>query len=97
MELDYRKKRDLLYETLRKIGMEPYRPDGAFYMMVNFHGMFENDIHATESILERVGVAAVPGSIFYANPDQGRTQLRFCYAKQMPELEEGCARLLRLT
>ncbi len=76
--------------------MEPYRPDGAFYMMVNFHEMFENDTHAAEAILERVGVATVPGSIFHAHPDRGRSQLRFCYAKQMPELEEGCKRLLKL-
>ncbi|MCH8963774.1 MAG: pyridoxal phosphate-dependent aminotransferase [Planctomycetes bacterium] len=96
MERDYRTKRDLLCETLQKIGMEPYRPDGAFYMMVNFHDMFENDTYAAEAILERVGVATVPGSIFHARPDQGRTQLRFCYAKKMPELEEGCERLLKL-
>ena len=96
MEKEYRTKRDLLCDTLRKIGMEPYKPDGAFYMMVNFHDMFEDDVHAAESILERVGVATVPGSIFYAHPQQAKTQLRFCYAKRMPELEEGCTRLLEL-
>jgi aminotransferase len=96
MERDYRIKRDLLCDTLRRIGMEPYQPDGAFYMMVNFHDMFENDTQAVESILERVGVATVPGSIFHANPDHGRTQLRCCYAKKLPELEEGCERLLKL-
>lgn len=96
MEKEYRGKRDLLYDTLVRIGMEPYRPDGAFYMMVNFHDMFEDDVQATEAILERVGVAAVPGSIFFAHPQQGRTQLRFCYAKKWPELEDGCRRLLAL-
>ncbi len=96
MEREYRAKRDLLCETLTKIGMEPYRPDGAFYVMVNFHDMFEDDTRAAESILERIGVATVPGSIFYAHPQQGRTQLRFCYAKQMPELQEGCKRLSQL-
>lgn len=96
MEQEYRAKRDLLYDTLLKVGMEPYRPDGAFYMMVNFHDMFESGTDAAESILERVGVATVPGAIFYAHREQGNTQLRFCYAKQMPELEEGCRRLLKL-
>lgn len=97
MEKEYRAKRDLLCETLLKIGMEPYKPDGAFYMMVNFHDMFEDDVHAADSILERVGVATVPGSIFYAHPEQGKTQLRFCYAKQIPELQDGCQRLLKLS
>ncbi len=96
MEKDYRRKRDLLFDTLVDVGMEPYKPDGAFYMMVNFHDMFDHDTHAAEALLERVGVATVPGSIFYARAEQGRTQLRFCYAKQMAELEEGCERLRRL-
>ena len=39
----------------------------------------------------------VPGSIFYAHPEHGKTQLRFCYAKQMPELQDGCQRLLKLS
>jgi aminotransferase len=96
MEREYRSKRDMLYDTLCRIGMEPYKPDGAFYMMVNFHDLFEDGTHAAEALLERVGVATVPGSIFYARPEQGRTQLRFCYAKKMADLEDGCRRLLRL-
>ena len=37
--------------------------------------------------------ATVPGPTFYRNPDHGRTQLRFCYAKQTPDLERACKRL----
>ncbi len=96
MEKDYRAKRDMLHDTLAKVGMEPYKPDGAFYMMVGFGDMFEDDIHAADTILESVGVATVPGSIFYAHAEMGRKQLRFCYAKKMPELEEGCRRLAKL-
>ncbi|RME39028.1 MAG: hypothetical protein D6788_06265, partial [Planctomycetota bacterium] len=47
-------------------------------------------------ILNQVGVATVPGSAFYRNPDDGKYQLRFCYAKQMADLEEACRRLRRL-
>ncbi|MCG3138332.1 MAG: Aspartate aminotransferase [Phycisphaerae bacterium] len=96
MEKDYRAKRDLLLNTLTRIGMEPYKPAGAFYMMVNFHDRFEDDFKAADALIERVGVAAVPGSIFFAHPEQGQTQLRFCYAKKMADLEDGCQRLLRL-
>lgn len=96
LEQDFRRKRDLLFSTLSQIGMEPYKPDGAFYMMVNFKDMFSDDRAAADTLIERVGVAAVPGSIFYADPHQGRTQLRFCYAKKQEELEEGCRRLSNL-
>ena len=51
---------------------------------------------ATEDILERVGVATVPGSAFYRNPADGKNQLRFCYAKKMADLKDACARLRKL-
>ena len=52
---------------------------------------------ATESILEQVGVAAVPGAAFYRNPADGQNQLRFCYAKKMEDLRDACDRLSRLS
>ncbi len=97
MRDDYLAKRDLLAATLREIGFDPFVPRGRYYMLAAFEpGRFRDDVHAAESILDEVGVAAVPGSAFYRNPDDGRQQLRFCYAKKMEDLEEGCARLRKL-
>jgi aminotransferase len=59
-------------------------------------GRYKDDTDAAESILSDVGVATVPGSGFYRNPDDGRRQLRFCYAKEMSDLVEACSRLRRL-
>lgn len=97
MREDYRVKRDLTAATLRKIGFTPFVPTGSYYMLAAFKpGRWENAKIAAESILETTGVATVPGSAFYRNPDDGRHQLRFCYAKKMPELEEACRRLMKL-
>lgn len=96
MAADYRRKRDLLVETLRDIGWKPYVPDGAFYLIADFGDRYPDATAAANAILERVGVATVPAGSFYRNPSDGRTQLRFCFAKQMGALEEGCARLRRL-
>ncbi|NOS99574.1 MAG: pyridoxal phosphate-dependent aminotransferase [Phycisphaerales bacterium] len=97
MQRDYRVKRDLLADTLRACGFEPYIPEGSYYMLAGFEpGRYRDDTHAAESILDEVGVATVPGSAFFANPDDGRCQLRFCYAKKMADLEEACRRLTRL-
>jgi aminotransferase len=38
-------------------------------------------------------VSVVPGSSFYADPADGRSQVRICWAKKMPDLEEACRRL----
>jgi aminotransferase len=94
MAADYLEKRDLLAETLRGIDLEPIVPEGSYYMLASFQpGRWSNDVAAVESLLDDVGVAAVPGSAFYANPDDGIHQIRFCYAKKMPELQEACRRL----
>ena len=97
MRADYLAKRELLVKTLREIGFAPYVPDGSYYLLAAFErGRWPDATSATEAILDEVGVATVPGSAFYRNPADGENQLRFCYAKQMPDLEEACARLRRL-
>ncbi len=97
MRDEYRNKRDLLADTLTRIGFTPYMPQGAFYMMADFEmGRYPNSMHAAEEILETVGVATVPGAPFHANPDDGDTQLRFCFAKRWDDLKKACERLSKL-
>lgn len=97
MRADYTIKRDMLADTLRSIGFTPYLPDGSYYMLAGFEpGRWPTAVAATESLLHSVGVASVPGSAFYRNPADGDTQLRFCYAKKMSDLEEACRRLRRV-
>ncbi len=94
---DYLVKRDLLVDTLRSIGFSPHIPDGSYYMLASFApDRWVDGTAATESILKQVGVATVPGSAFYRNPEDGKYQLRFCYAKQMKDLEDACQRLRKL-
>lgn len=97
MRADYLAKRELLVDTLNEIGFTPYVPEGSYYLLASFEkGRWPSATAATEAILERIGVATVPGSAFYRRPADGDNQLRFCYAKQMGDLEDACARLRRL-
>ena len=97
MALDYRRRRDRLAETLTDIGFTPFRADGAFYILAEFpEGRFASAVDAAETILHKVGVAVVPAPPFYANPSDGARVLRICFAKSMPELEDGCRRLRQL-
>jgi aminotransferase len=43
-----------------------------------------------------VGVACVPGSSFYSEPDLGAQQVRFCFCKQDSTLEAAAERLSKL-
>ena len=97
MKADYLTKREMLVDTLQDIGFTPFVPEGSYYMLAEFEkGRWSNATEATESILEQVGVATVPGSAFYRNPQDGQYQLRFCYAKQISDLEDACNRLRKL-
>jgi aminotransferase len=94
MRTDYLRKRELLVDTLRVIGFTPFVPEGSYYMLASFEkGRWAHATEATEAILDEVGVATVPGSAFYRNPADGENQLRFCYAKQMEDLQDACQRL----
>jgi aminotransferase len=43
-------------------------------------------------LLEKTGVASIPGSAFYRG-SAGETLLRFCFAKDDAVLAEACKRL----
>ena len=96
MQADYAVKRDLTAAACRDAGMEPFVPQGSYYMLADVSRLgFSDDQEAARELLARGGVAVVPGSSFYADPADGRQQVRVCYAKKMPDLEEACGRLRR--
>lgn len=90
---DYQAKRDLLAAALRDIGMTPYVPDGAYYMLADIRSLGAgDDKSAATELLERTGVASVPGSAFYKSAI-GTSLLRFCFAKDFDALDEASTRL----
>jgi aminotransferase len=90
----YAVKRDRIVEACREAGIEPFVPQGAYYFLADVGGLgYADDRQASAGLLATAGVATVPGSAFYANPADGRRQVRFCFAKKMGELEEACRRL----
>ena len=96
----YTRKRTLMCETLERCGFEFAWPEGSYYVLANFEQLsktrdgFEDDQAACDTLIREAGVAAVPGNSFFADPEDGRYFLRFCYAKQLPILEEACRKLL---
>ena len=94
---DYSARRDRFLPSLEKAGFRCYYPHGAYYIMTDISGFgFANDVEFTRFLIEKVGVAAVPGSSFYSQPERGRQQVRFCYSKRNETLDEAGRRLARL-
>jgi aminotransferase len=93
---DYQVKRDQLCSVLSQIGLVPYTPQGAYYILADSRsipGKTSKDKAMT--LLQKTGVATVPGSAFY-HDQGGENLLRFCFAKTNEVLDEACERLCRL-
>jgi aminotransferase len=88
---DYDRKRRILYNGLRKAGFSCQLPEGAYYIFTDIADSGLTDTAFARRLVERAGVAAVPGSSFYH--DGGETKLRFTFSKKDETLEEACRRL----
>ena len=93
----YRERRDYLVPALAAAGFRTFAPSGAYYVMTDISGFgFPDDVAFARHLVSEVGVAAVPGSSFYADPVAGRQRLRFHFARRRETLEAAARRLTRL-
>lgn len=95
---DYANKRDMLCDALMKAGLKPSIPQGAYYVLADASSLPGRDSkQRAMALLERAGVAAVPGSAFFRpETPSANNMLRFCFAKTEADLAEGCRRLSAL-
>jgi len=93
----YARRRDMLVPALEAAGFKTFAPRGAYYVMTDISSFgFESDVTFARHLVEEGGVAAVPGSSFYADPASGRQRLRFHFARRRETLEKAAERLSRL-
>ena len=94
---EYERRRDLLLDILARHHFTCYTPYGAYYIMTDIGAFgFPDDVAFARYLVKEVGVAAVPGSSFYKNPESGRTKLRFCFCKRDETLTEADRRMTAL-
>ena len=98
----YLKKRDLLLQGLRKIGLKHSVPQGTYFVMVDigdflsqprFAGM--DDVMFCEWMAQHIGVGAVPGSSFFR--EDIHRYIRLHFARSEDTLTEAIKRLGKLT
>jgi aminotransferase len=88
---EYDRKRHILFDGLRNAGFACELPEGAYYIFTDIAGFGMNDTEFARHLVEKAGVAAVPGSSFYH--EGGKTKLRFTFSKKDETLVEACRRL----
>jgi N-succinyldiaminopimelate aminotransferase len=87
-------RRDLLCQGLRDAGLDTFTPQGTYFAVTDAASVGAADgVEFCFALPERVGVVAVPMSVFYDDPDAGRTLVRFAFCKRPEILAEAAARL----
>ena len=91
---EYEERRDFLAQVLDEAGFRIYRPHGAYYIMTDVgHFGFTDDTAFAFYLVEKFGIATVPGSSFYSRSSLGATKVRFCFPKKMETLELAAKKL----
>jgi len=96
---DYRQRRDLLCGVLDKVGLTPMVPDGAYYVICDT-SRFDpdrDDVAFAQRLVREIGVATVPASSFYTDPERGRGKIRFAFPKRLETLQLAAERLALLS
>ena len=102
----YAAKRERILKILTTAGFTVFKPRGAYYVMTDIsrfadpdRGQFPaetKDVRFARYLVEKVGVAVVPGSSFYNDPRDGASQVRFTFCKKDETLAAAEQRLSKL-
>ena len=94
---EYRTRRDYLVRELGRIGFAVRPPAGAYFVAADFRAFSDADDRTfARRLIEEVGVATIPPSVFYENPERPRRWVRFAFCKKMETLEKAVERLQKL-
>lgn len=89
-------KREQLCSVLQQKSITPYVPQGAYYVLADVSSLpGKTSKERAMYILNKVGVASVPGSAFY-HDSTGENLVRFCFAKNSDVLQNACEQLMKL-
>jgi len=88
---EFRRRRDLIVAGLNAIpGVRCPMPMGAFYAFPNIRSFGRSSSELAETLLDKAGVAVLPGSAFGRN---GEGYLRLTYANSTENIEKAVAKM----
>jgi aminotransferase len=90
MRSEYRRRRDFLVSALNRMGLKTMLPRGAFYVFADISQTGLSDEDFCLQLLERHGVACVPGSAF---GKCGAGFIRMSYAASLEKIRIAAGRI----
>jgi aspartate/methionine/tyrosine aminotransferase len=93
----YESRRAVLRSGLEEAGFTVLPMAGSYFLMTTIaQDRFVTDVDLARWLITDIGVATVPPSAFYAQPDTAPFLIRFCFAKREETLREAGSRLARM-
>ncbi len=93
----FQQKRDFLQLALRESRLKAHDSQGSYFQLYDYSAI--SDLPDTEFVKEmtiRHGVAAIPVSVFYTDPDPSERLIRLCFGKTEETLARAVERLQKL-
>jgi aminotransferase len=98
MSADYHRRRALIMEILEEVGFSAPVPEGAYYVLADYsqvpapQAQWDSTSFAVWMV-EEVGIAVVPGTVFYSLPGYGDRSVRFAFPKRPETLQAARERM----
>ncbi|MFN0011834.1 MAG: aminotransferase class I/II-fold pyridoxal phosphate-dependent enzyme [Phycisphaerales bacterium] len=86
--------RQALCAALRELGYGVHEPYGTYFILANHSKFgFASDLAFCTHLIEKVGIAAIPPSVFYEHAELGTSLVRFAFCKRPDTIVAAIARL----
>jgi N-succinyldiaminopimelate aminotransferase len=93
----YQAKRDRLVDILQRVDLQPFVPEGTYFVMADVTRLgLADDFARCRALIVQAGVATIPPSAFYSPQHKALAQpfARFCFCKKDETLDQVEQRLL---
>ena len=92
MVSEYDRRRKLIYEGFKAMGLNCFEPKGAFYIFPSIANTGMDSLEFAEKLLRSEKVALVPGNAF---GESGNGFIRCSYATSISKIDEALVRIER--
>ena len=101
MTADYHVRRETIVGILTELGFRTPTPEGSYYVLADYSQVpipqaGWDSTRFAEWMTEVVGVAVVPGCVFYSQPGYGDRSVRFAFPKKIATLQAARERMERI-
>eukprot|EP00956_Cyclotella_meneghiniana_P005681 scaffold7302_cov72-Cyclotella_meneghiniana.AAC.16 len=97
LPMRYKQRIEILAKALKEANFGVIQPEGSYYLFVDYSNVIPlkslRPMDAAMYLMEKVGVACVPGDNFYGKSSDGEHFLRFAACRSLADIEAAIERL----